>query len=173
MNVSTRSRASSQTIPRWTLIRTATLWSTLLGAGCSSPDTTETATQPIPDVRDVDGGPGCLEAACFFEQELWDPTLSTKCLFCHYADGPAKASELVLVEPASSGDWQSNFAAVCAVALTYDDGVSRLLLKPSYQTDHGGGLRAAPGSEEYAMLEAFVARAEAMAGCRCDACDMN
>ncbi len=91
-------------------------------------------------------------------------------MFCHYAEGSAKASELVLVDPVSSADWQTNFAAVCAMAVEYNEGVSQLLLKPSYQTDHGGGVRAAPGSDEYAALEVFVAQAEAMAGCRCDSC---
>jgi len=151
----------------------------LLGFGCSSADDAETETTPdkemppAPDVRDVEGGPGCTEAACFFEQRLWEPILTTRCLFCHYAAGPAKASEFVLLDAESLEAREANFATVCAIARTDNEGSSQLLLKPSYQTDHGGGLRVAADSEDFASLEAFVVRAEALDGCRCDACDTN
>lgn len=126
-----------------------------------------TSTSTGPDLKLVDGGPGCADAMAFFAEQVWGPVVKERCFFCHYAEGPAGASRYVLVTPADAGDWEVNFAGTCAMALLDNGGASQLLLKPTYKTDHGGGLRVAPGSDEYAILEAFVNRAEDLEGCLC------
>ena len=142
----------------------------VLCIGCVSDDghgATATDSPGVVDPKLVDGGPGCADAMTYFAKQVWVPVVEKRCFFCHYAEGSAGASRFALVTPANASDWEANFAVTCAMARLDNGGTSQLLLKPTYKTDHGGGLRVAPGSDEYATLETFVAQAETLEGCRC------
>jgi hypothetical protein len=126
--------------------------------------------QPL--LGDLDDGgqpePDCTSARTMFAEEVWTPVFDAICLQCHSPDGVATAQNAMLQLLPSSypGFLDANFENVGLVARYAFDGKSILLRKPLGEMSHGGGMRFAEDSAEYAALARLV---EALA--EGDACD--
>lgn len=107
---------------------------------------------------DTGAGDHCVDDREFFEDVLWEELLGPVCSACHTPQGVARDSALVFRPPAVANYLEQNRELFADVARTQRDGVSIVLLKPSFQIDHEGGEIAPVGSEDYALLEEFVAR---------------
>ena len=59
----------------------------------------------------------CPDAAAFFEERLWRPILSTKCVACHHEDGLAGHTRLVLWDETREGWLEHDFAARVGAAV--------------------------------------------------------
>jgi hypothetical protein len=103
----------------------------------------------------------CETTREYFIARVWEPILARKCLACHTAQGQARASRLVLEGPLTPGFTDQNLATVADVASYTIRGISTILLKPTAQVEHGGGLQIQPGSEEYRALSELVSRLQA------------
>lgn len=123
-----------------------------LGAGCE-----EAVVPPIEE--------GCVSTKQYFTDTVWNPFMSTTCFSCHNAQGIASTSELVLQSPNQPGFIDANLGIVANVAQFERNGSSILLLKPSAQIDHGGGLVIEEGSEQYAALAELVKQLRAPVVC--------
>ena len=122
-----------------------------------------------PDGGGDDGGPGggdsgtageCLDDIAFFEEKVWRPTLSLRCIGCHQEGAIAGDSSLVLLPETASDYLQRNFDAVTDLALDQISGTSVLLLKPTgrHPDGHTGGMLLDIDSRAYADLEELVGR---------------
>ncbi|MCC7536624.1 MAG: DUF1592 domain-containing protein, partial [Deltaproteobacteria bacterium] len=111
--------------------------------------------------------PVCDDELDWFRTRLWEPILSVECLGCHQDAGPARETRMILREPLTRADEESNFDAVRSVALAELSGTPVLLLRPTlrHPEGHTGGLRVPVDSAEYRDLEAFAALA------RTETCD--
>ncbi|MCA9514424.1 MAG: DUF1592 domain-containing protein, partial [Myxococcales bacterium] len=100
----------------------------------------------------------CPDAAAFFEERLWRPILSTKCVACHHEDGLAGHTRLVLWDETREGWLEHDFAAVARLATEDVDGTPLLLLKPSGldPRGHTGGALVQAGTALYADFAAFA-----------------
>lgn len=107
----------------------------------------------------------CVSTEKYFSNDVWGPLLSSNCFQCHNAQGAAKDSNFVLQSSAQTGFLDANFETTREIAQLEIDGTSILLLKPSAQIDHGGGLRIAPDSPEYKALEGLIAQFDAPIVC--------
>lgn len=101
---------------------------------------------------------GCLPNDKFFAEKVWAPILSTNCLQCHNAQGAASNSDFVLRGEAETGFLDTNLRVFSELAELEVDGTSVLLLKPTMQRPHEGGMRLEIGSEDYKALEEMIAR---------------
>jgi hypothetical protein len=103
----------------------------------------------------------CETTREYFVTRVWEPIFARKCLACHTPQGEARASRLVLEGPLTPGFVDQNLATVTDVASYSIRGLSTLLLKPTAQVEHGGGLQIQPGSEEYNAISELVSRLNA------------
>jgi len=104
----------------------------------------------------------CLSDKDFFEQKVWGEVMGTTCVRCHTLAGPAaeQSARFLLQPPAYPAFLDANFTNVSEIAQIEISGTSELLLKPTGLVDHGGGALFEVGSEEYLILQEFVARTE-------------
>ncbi len=98
----------------------------------------------------------CVPTKQYFNDEVWNPFMSSTCFACHNAQGIASGTDLVLQSPNQPGFLDANLATVANVAAFERDGLSVLLLKPSAQIDHGGGHVIEQDGPEYAALTELV-----------------
>lgn len=125
----------------------------------ATPDTSEPDTSdPDTGEPDVPVDPECVDNAQFFLEEVWTPVLSQTCFRCHNPLGAASQSGMVFQPSGYHGFLEHNLSVFTETAAFERDGVSVMLLKPTAQVDHGGGLQIATDSEAYAALEAMIAR---------------
>lgn len=116
---------------------------------------------------DGEGG-RCQSTEEYFALQVWTPILSQKCIGCHNPLGLAKDSKMVLKTASEAGFLDANLAIVKEVASYEKGGTSLLLIKPSFQVDHGGGEVVPQGSGDYAVLEELVARFAESVPCQPD-----
>ena len=127
----------------------ALLLAAAFGAACGDP----VDEKPI---EETDGPGACVPTRQYFNDEVWNPFMSTTCFACHNAQGIAASSDLVLQSPNQTGFLDANLAIVGDVAAFERDGLSILLLKPSAQINHGGGTVIETDGPEYKALEELV-----------------
>ncbi|MCA9639812.1 MAG: hypothetical protein KC492_03930, partial [Myxococcales bacterium] len=103
------------------------------------------------------GCPGDLE---YFEQNVWNPILSVKCIGCHNSDGIANKTRMVLDPPEVEGYLEHNFRTVKALAEVTKGGTPVLLLRPTgkYPSGHSGGTLFSDESTYYKDLQTFISR---------------
>jgi len=122
--------------------------------------------KPAPAATGDDGQSGdCVSTLSFFNEHVWTPVMSTKCIACHNPQGQAKDSRLVLIDANQPGYLEANLAVVEDVAGLERDGLSILLIKPIGGDTHGGGPQIAEGGEEYQALQALVGRFKEPVAC--------
>ncbi len=104
----------------------------------------------------------CVSLDSDFIDSVWARVGERKCLTCHNAEGDAADSAFILSDATRDRDsLAENRAAFLRMAVSQEEGQSRLLLKVLGGLDHGGGEVLAPNSTEYRILEEFVSRATA------------
>ena len=111
----------------------------------------------------------CVSDEQFFAQNVWAPTLSTKCIGCHNPQGQAAASKMVLKGSSEAGFLSANMEIFKQVASFEQDGTSLVLLKPTKSIAHGGGLVIGKDSTDYAALTEMVERFKEPSACETDA----
>ncbi len=133
----------------------------LLALGCSSDPAAGGDAAPLATLPDgASNDPVCDADLQSFRRELWSPLMSLRCVGCHNAAGPARATRLVL-RAEGQPDWlDHNFRAARAVATARLADTPLLLLRPAglHPMGHTGGTITPPGSTDYAALSRFVAR---------------
>lgn len=108
-------------------------------------------------------GPECLQTDRFFADEVWAKVGERTCLKCHNAKGDASESQFLLQDTARDRNTRDaalrhNRLAFQQVAITAEEGQSRLLLKIVGGLDHGGGEVLKAESTGYQILKRFVRR---------------
>jgi hypothetical protein len=134
-------------VQRWLAI-TGMVFATTATVGCEAEE--EFVPPPAPEV--------CVDNAAFFSAEVWPRVIQTKCIGCHNPQGIGGGTDLVMQSTSVPGFMDHNFEVMRDVAEFERRGTSIILLKPSAQVDHGGGLVITESSPEYASLSAFVER---------------
>lgn len=133
--------------------RTLVLVWSALALGC-----TGTIAEPAPVECEVNRP--------YFEQRL-APLAAVTCQNCHTAEGQARYTRFLLARGDSPEAIAQNFAAFSDIARIRLQGTSVLLLKPTGQVAHGGGMQVAPGTPEFEVLAGWVRRVESCAA-RCE-----
>ncbi len=110
---------------------------------------------------------GCADNVAFFEANLWDPIMSSKCTVCHTESGLAKGTRMVFDTSGTEEALQANFEAVRDMAAIQVNGESALLLRPSgrHPEGHAGGALIPFQGEDYVVFEKFVNRVNLGVGC--------
>ena len=128
-----------------------------LALGCGGDDKSEsTPSGGGPGAADSgsasgdDTGPvemDCPEDTEVFQARVYDPVLGPFCVGCHFADGPAAGTQLVL----DPDDMLQNLRSTSRVA-------DLLLLKPTglHEGGHGGGELILPDTDAYDALSFWV-----------------
>jgi len=129
------------------------LWATLLAGGVTI------ATAAGCHGGGDDGAAAKASAACpdtqsFFASEVWQGPLSTRCIGCHVAGGPAGGTRMVLSK--NPADAQKNYETVAKIASLADAGGELLVAKPTAKVPHGGGAVLQEGSDGALVLAAFT-----------------
>ncbi|MEZ4370377.1 MAG: DUF1592 domain-containing protein [Polyangiaceae bacterium] len=103
---------------------------------------------------------GCPDDLEYFEQNIWNPILSVKCIGCHNSDGIASKTRMVLDPPEVEGYLEHNFRTVKALAEVTKGGTPVLLLRPTgkYPSGHSGGTLFSDESTYYKDLQTFISR---------------
>ena len=122
------------------------------------------ACSPEPETNG-DEKAACVNDADYFSDEVYGQVLNQHCVGCHNPQGVGRTSELVLKNSALPGYMEANQAMLTDLARLERDGESILLLKPTNQTRHGGGLVIEKDSEPYRILEEFIRRVDQPAQC--------
>ena len=139
---------------------TSILTACLLAVGCYD-GRPRTAGDPGPDegAEDPEGGggeddPDCVSNESYFEDAV-QPVLQGNCQACHFVGGDAQHTKFILQSPAASPDYlERNLAVFTEMAKLEFNGVPWIILKPSGDMEHKGGIRWAPESdEELAFME--------------------
>lgn len=122
-----------------------------LGAACSK-------EEPLGSVPGSSAG--CPDDLEYFEQNVWNPILSVKCIGCHNAEGIANETRMVLEPPEVEGYLEKNFRTVKSLAEVTTGGTPVLLLRPTgkYPAGHSGGTLFSDESTYYKDLETFITR---------------
>jgi mono/diheme cytochrome c family protein len=111
----------------------------------------------------------CVSNEMFFAEQVWSKVLSVRCLACHNPQGVAAAkTDFVLKNSTEAGFLRSNMEIFQKIATTEQNGTSLVLLKPTQQTAHEGGLVIQEGSEEYNIISEMVQRYKEPAECETD-----
>ena len=119
-------------------------------AGCGS--------SVVDDEKAPPAETGCVPTDKFFSQQVWQAFMGQQCYACHNAQGTARDSDFVL-QPSSVPDYlRINLEIVQRVARMEIGGTSVLLLKPSAQVEHEGGVQIGVGDEKYRALQELVRR---------------
>jgi hypothetical protein len=121
---------------------------------------TEVPMDPEPPVQ-----ADCVPTETYFQDEVWNTFMGNTCFACHNPQGVAGQTDLVLVGSAVANYLDTNLATVADVAALERDGTSIMLLKPSAEVEHGGGLIFERGSPEYVALEGLVERLKNPVAC--------
>lgn len=119
--------------------------------------------------EDTGGSDDCVDNLQFFRDQVWAPTMSSKCMACHTDTGSGKDSRFVLVsEGWGPGYLEKNMEVVEEIAKTTYEGQSWLMLKPTMgaglaassqeKFEHGGLLQFEAGSPEAVAFEEMIAR---------------
>jgi hypothetical protein len=135
----------------------ATLFSAGLVASCVAP-----VPDPLTEV--------CPEEKQYFEQAVWRPILSVRCIGCHNASGPAQASRMVLAPDTEPGYLENNLRQVLAVAKLKAGDRSLLVAMPTNTNpdrEHPGGRLVELGGRDYQNLQGLAERLST-AGCSSD-----
>ena len=112
-----------------------------------------------PDAVVPDASPeACVSNTDYFLEEVWTPVLSQTCFRCHNPLGAASQSGMVFQPSGYHGFIVHNLRVFSETAAFERDGVSMVLLKPTAQVDHGGGLQIEPDSDAYRAIESMLAR---------------
>lgn len=111
----------------------------------------------------------CVSDEQFFAQNVWAPTLSTKCIGCHNPQGLAAKSKMVLKGSSEAGFLSANMEIFKNVASFERDGTSLVLLKPTKSIAHGGGQVITSDSADYTALSDMVERFKNPRACETDA----
>ncbi len=103
----------------------------------------------------------CAPSLEDFRTKIWEPILAQKCLNCHYKGGLARSSRFLLALPAESDFLSFNHVITASMANEKVKGISTLLSKPTglHASGHTGGVAIPVGSEAYAALADYIARA--------------
>ena len=99
-----------------------------------------------------------MDDRTFFQQKVWNIVKKQQCASCHSAGGDAKDTKFILEPDTVTGFIDANMTIMRDVAAFEKDGVSILLLKPSGQVEHDGGVLIPTDSEDYAVMEEMVTR---------------
>ena len=115
--------------------------------------------------KDGGGGDGeCVDDRTYFQEEVWS-FVQNDCVACHTTSGDARNTKFIL-QPTSTPDFlDANMNIMRDVAAFEKDGTSILLLKPSMQIEHEGGLRIEKDGPEYKALEEMISRFDAPVTC--------
>ncbi len=100
----------------------------------------------------------CQPIAEYFTAKMWTPLMSTTCVGCH--QDTTNPFHLTAGDPAASLT-----ATEAEAKKTGANNTSLLLLKPSGQVTHGGGMVFSMTSPTYMTFEAFVTAVQANAQC--------
>ncbi|MEO1268986.1 MAG: DUF1592 domain-containing protein, partial [Myxococcota bacterium] len=102
----------------------------------------------------------CPSDEQYFEERVWEPILSTRCVVCHTEGGVAGDTRMVLVPEDTSGWIAANLAALRAVSEVEFDGMPLLLVKPTglHPDGHGGGPLVQNGGSQYDTLAVMAGR---------------
>lgn len=112
--------------------------------------------------KSSDGGVPAVCDSPFFTGQVMGRVLQPICANCHVPGGIAQATSLRVDVTDPLATQQS----VAGHIDTSDPSQSRIVLKPTGQLGHGGGVQVSPGSEEAGILESWAAMAAA--GTHCD-----
>ena len=125
------------------------IWVLVLGTGCF--DSEEQPPVPPSD---------CVSNESYFQDSVWNPIMSARCIGCHVEGGLAGETRMVLRQPGDDHWLSHNLAQIQDLAGIEDDGVSLFLSKPAGQhaAGHVGGELIAPGSADLAVMTALVGR---------------
>jgi Protein of unknown function (DUF1592)/Protein of unknown function (DUF1588)/Protein of unknown function (DUF1587)/Protein of unknown function (DUF1585)/Protein of unknown function (DUF1595) len=94
-----------------------------------------------------------------FSRTLYPVLEKASCRACHNADGVASATRLQFPEPDASSDLIEAFGKSLVMLVDRNQPEESLLLKkPTNRIPHAGGQRIKPGSEEEAILKAWIQR---------------
>lgn len=106
------------------------------------------------------GGDPCPSDEQYFEERVWRPILSTRCVVCHTDGGVAGQTRMVLAPEGSPGWIAANLAAIRAVSEAEHDGQPLLLVKPTglHPDGHGGGSLVQPQGAEFDALAVMAGR---------------
>lgn len=115
----------------------------------------------------------CVPTERYFADDVWGAFMSSSCFACHNAQGAARGTDLVLQSSNQPGFLEANLATVQNVAALERDGVSILLLKPSMQVDHGGGLVIEKDGAEYKALQELISRFKSPVQCENTEAEFN
>lgn len=100
----------------------------------------------------------CVSNEDFFQEEIWAPVMSQKCITCHNPTGVAKNSQFVLQSSDWTGYLEANLATVERLAKLEYEGEPWLIVKPTNTVEHGGGVQFDRDSAEYAAFVELVER---------------
>jgi hypothetical protein len=117
-----------------------------------------------------DGGSSseCQSPRTYFEQNVWGPVLSAKCIKCHSPDGIAvaeKGARFVLQPPSYPGFIDANLKMLEDISRIDVDGTPIILVKPIGGANHGGQEVIAENSEEFQALKTLVEKIKNPPGC--------
>jgi len=111
---------------------------------------------------DSKDGDSCVSTREYFATEVWTKVMAKTCINCHAPAGIAEegGADFRLLPSSYPGFMDTNFDAVTETGKQSYEGLSALLAKPSGATKHGGGEVLKPDTEEYRIMESFVAQLE-------------
>ncbi len=132
--------------------------------GQSSSDAGRSDTNSLPSSA-------CEPDATYFQQQVWNRVIATRCATCHSAGGVAEGSRMVYLAATADNAMQKNLEAAKGMAIATENGQPLLLRRPN-GTNHNGGVVITPESAEYQALSAFTARVRGDAGA-CEATSCN
>ncbi len=101
---------------------------------------------------------GCVPDREYFQKKVSLPILEKRCIACHTATGLARHSKLILATPAESNALERNFQTLRDFSAYQYEGTPLLLLKPTNQLPHGGGLQLAPDGDELKAIAGLLQR---------------
>ncbi|MES2605505.1 MAG: hypothetical protein V4603_11250, partial [Pseudomonadota bacterium] len=90
----------------------------------------------------------------YFENEVFDDIVMTKCTLCHVAGGVANVSGLHFIKDANLA--QTNYDIFAAFYAKQVNGYNYVLSKVSGGNGHVGGIQLAAGSTDYQTLASFL-----------------
>ncbi|MEM7154750.1 MAG: DUF1592 domain-containing protein [Myxococcota bacterium] len=101
----------------------------------------------------------CLSNEQFFQEKIYAPTLTVRCISCHNDVGEASNTSFILRGSESGPDYlEQNLKVFEQMAKLEYDGVPWILAKPSNAVDHFGGEQFRTDSEEYAAFQEMIER---------------
>ncbi|MEM6994829.1 MAG: hypothetical protein AAF721_30220 [Myxococcota bacterium] len=124
---------------------------------------------PTPTPPHLDDTGVCIDTTRFFKEQAWTAVMSQKCVGCHNSQGLAAGTDLVLQMPDYPGYLEVNEQTVSNIARLEIQGTPLVLLKPTGEVPHEGGVIFDVDSEEYKVMAEMVDRFAAPKHCKDDA----